>query len=100
LKDAIERASVLDRVSSVRVAVLEGGNVEITAGNDEVGRIEERIGCESDWTGTIDFLLSHLRDAIRAATDDYVLLCPSTALKPVLIPSTGLEQSILPRRPD
>lgn len=100
LKGAIDRVSVLDRVSAVQVAVLDGSTVEITAGDDEVGRLEERIGCRSNWTGTLGFLLAHLRDAIRAVSDDHVVMRPSTGLKPVLMPSTGLEQSILPRKID
>jgi DNA polymerase III sliding clamp (beta) subunit (PCNA family) len=98
LRNAIERISVLEAVNTVELSVLNSTEIEISAGDEETGRIQERLSCDADWTGQLCFTLAHLRDAVRAVDDTLVVIQPSAPLKPVLIPSSHVEQALLPRR--
>lgn len=97
LARALDRAAVVDGDPIVRFRV-QDGSLELTAGDEESGRVVEQLPCVGSWAGDICFTLRSVGAAVAMSEGQSLQIIPSAPLRPVLIPGSRVTQVLLPQR--
>ena len=101
--DAIDRAALLTQSKDKNVVKMNVNNNEmvITSYASEVGKVEEKLGIESNNSANLDISFSarYMMEALRTFNDEQVLILLNGEVKPIVIKSVNDEsliQLILP----